>query len=75
VALRTARGQAPAAQDGASQAPARPGAGGATIPRTHAIQVAGAAAPIVAALPPRRPAIAPATPGPHPIKKIPARSL
>jgi len=66
VAPRAARGQAPSAQ-----APARPTGGGETIPRTQAIQAARAAAPLVAACPPRRPATAPAAPGPHPIKKSP----
>ncbi len=66
MALRAARGQAPA-----SQAPARLGAGGATIRHTPAIPAAAAAAPIVAARPSRRPATAPAAPGPHPAKKSP----
>ncbi len=71
MALRAARGQAPAAQDGASQAPARPGAGGAAIRHTPSTQSARAAAPIVAARPLRRTATAPAAPGSHPIKKSP----
>jgi hypothetical protein len=66
VALRPARGQAPEAQ-----APARPGAGGAAIRQTPSTQSARAAAPIVAARPPRRTATAPAAPGPHPSKKSP----
>jgi len=61
------RAEAPTAQ-----APARPRTGGgAIILRTPSSQSAGPAAPVVAARPPRRPATAPAAPGPHPAKKSP----
>jgi hypothetical protein len=64
------RAEAPTAQ-----APARPRAGGgAIILRTPSTQSAGPAAPIVAALPPGRPATAPAAPGPHPFKKSPTEA-
>ncbi len=69
MALRPNPGRAPSVQ-----APARPGAGGATIPRTSRTRSAAAAAPIVAAMPPRRPSTEPAAPAPHPIKKSPTEA-
>jgi len=71
TAPRTGAPVALRAEAPSAQATARPRAGGATIPRTQTIPAARAAAPGVAARPPRRPTTVRAAPGPHPIKKSP----